>query len=138
MSLINSSTDHIYCSNLVSNHVLVSLIRFVSRFTVYLCNVIYFSTIFNIPCNRFTKILHFDFWEVKTDRDSRIRADKASQGRWQRDKKEQRQTGPLDSGPCLDDFVKKISQKDECMYWVLNKIYLWNLFTNECNFSRRI
>ena len=40
------------------------LIRFVSRFTVYLCNAIYFSTIFSISCKQFTKILHFAFWDL--------------------------------------------------------------------------
>ena len=39
------------------NHTLIRLIRFVSQFTVYLCNTIYFSTIFNTPCKLFTKIL---------------------------------------------------------------------------------
>ena len=35
-------------------------------------------------------------------------------------------------------LVKIFSQKDECMYRVLNKIYLRNLLTDECNFTRRI
>ena len=65
MSLINLSLEHVYCSNLVSNHVLISLIRFVSRFTVHLCNAIYFSTIFSTPCKRFTKILRFVFTTTK-------------------------------------------------------------------------
>ena len=64
MSLINPSLAYVYCSNLVSNHVLISLIRFVSRFTIYLCNVIYFSTTFSTPCKRFIKILHFSFWDL--------------------------------------------------------------------------
>ena len=64
MSLIDSSLEHVYCSNLVSNHVLIRLIRFVSRFTIHLCNAIYFSTIFSILYKRFTKILHFAFWDL--------------------------------------------------------------------------
>ena len=46
----------------MSNHVLIILIRFVSRFIIHLYNVIYFSTTFNTPCKRFTKFLHFTFW----------------------------------------------------------------------------
>ena len=61
MSLINPSLEYIYCSNLVSNHVLIRLIKFVSRFTVNLCNAIYFSTIFSTTCNRFKKICILDF-----------------------------------------------------------------------------
>jgi len=34
------------------------------RFTIHLCNAIYFSIIFNTPCKRFTKILHFAFWDL--------------------------------------------------------------------------
>ena len=56
MSLINSSPECIYCSNLVSNHVIIRLIRFVSWFTIYLCNAIYVLTIFSISYKRFTKI----------------------------------------------------------------------------------
>ena len=48
----------------MSKHVLIRLIRFVSRFTIHLCNVIYFLTTFNIPCKRFTKILYFVFWDL--------------------------------------------------------------------------
>ena len=48
----------------MSNHVLIRLIRFVSRFTIYLCNAIYFLTIFSTPCKRFTKILYFTFWDA--------------------------------------------------------------------------
>ena len=48
----------------MSNHVLIRLIRFVSRFTVYLCNAIYFSTTFSILCKRFIKILDFAFWDL--------------------------------------------------------------------------
>ena len=55
MSLINPSLEHVYCINLVSNRVLIRLIRFVSRFTIHLCNAIYFSTIFSTPCKRCTK-----------------------------------------------------------------------------------
>ena len=40
------------------------LIRFVSRFTIYLCNAIYFSTTFNTSCKWFIKILHFVFWNL--------------------------------------------------------------------------
>ena len=32
------------------------LIRFVSQFTVHLCNAIYFLTTFSTPCKRFKKI----------------------------------------------------------------------------------
>ena len=67
MSLINSSLELVYCSNLVSNHVLIRLIRFVSRFTIYLCNAIYFSTIFSTPWKRFIKILYFVFWDLNRD-----------------------------------------------------------------------
>ena len=64
MSLINPSLEHVYCSNLVSNRAIVSLIRFVSRFTVHLCNAIYFFTTFSTPYKRFIKILHFAFWDL--------------------------------------------------------------------------
>ena len=37
----------------MSNHVLIRLIRFVSRFTVHLCNAIYFSTTFSTPYKQF-------------------------------------------------------------------------------------
>ena len=40
------------------------LIRFVSRFTVHLCNAIYFLTIFNTSCKRFIKFLYFTFWNL--------------------------------------------------------------------------
>jgi len=43
----------------MSNHDLIRLIRFVSRFTVHLCNAIYFSTTFSIPGKQFTKIFRF-------------------------------------------------------------------------------
>ena len=45
----------------MSNHILIRLIRFVFRFTVHLCNAIYFSTTFSTACKRFKKnwILHF-------------------------------------------------------------------------------
>ena len=65
MNLINPSLEHVYCSNLVSNHVLIRLIRFVSRFKVHLFNAIYFSTTFSTPCKRFTKILRFVFTTSK-------------------------------------------------------------------------
>ena len=42
MSLIKETLEYVYCSNLVSNHALIRLIRFVSQFTVHLCNTIYF------------------------------------------------------------------------------------------------
>ena len=48
----------------MSTHVLIRLIRFVSRFTIYLCNAIYFSTTFSIPCKRFKFFLHFDFMNL--------------------------------------------------------------------------
>ena len=51
----------------MSNHVIIRLIRFVSRFTVHLCNVIYFLTIFSTPYKRFIKILYFAFWDLKKD-----------------------------------------------------------------------
>ena len=65
MSLINLSSEHIYCSSLVPNHVLIRLIRLVSRFTVHFYNAIYFSTTFSTPCKRFTKILYFFFTASK-------------------------------------------------------------------------
>ena len=64
MSLINHSLEHVYYSNLVSNHIIIRLIRFVSRFTVHLCNVIYFLTIFSTPYKWFTKKLYFTFWDL--------------------------------------------------------------------------
>ena len=64
MSLIRELLEYVYCSNLLSNHVLIRLIRFVSRFTTHLCIAIYFLTIFNTLYNRFTKILHFAFWNL--------------------------------------------------------------------------
>ena len=48
----------------MSNHVIIRLIRFVPWFTVYLCNAIYFLTTFSTPCKRFTKFLHFAFWDL--------------------------------------------------------------------------
>ena len=68
MSLINPSLEHVYCSNLASNHVLIRLIRFVSRFTIHLCNAIYFLTTFSTPCKQFTKKLHFAFWDLNRAR----------------------------------------------------------------------
>ena len=68
MRLINSSLEHVYSSNLVPNHGLIRFIRFVLRFTVHLCNAIYFSTIFNTPYKRFTKILHFEFLDLNRAR----------------------------------------------------------------------
>ena len=61
MSPINPSLAHIYCSNLVSKYDLIRLIRFVSRFTVHLCNAIYFLIIFSTPYKWFIKILCFVF-----------------------------------------------------------------------------
>ena len=49
---------------MVSNHIVIRFIRFVSRFTVHLCNAIYFFTTFSTPCKRFTKILYFAFWDL--------------------------------------------------------------------------
>ena len=49
----------------MSNNVLISLVRFVSRFTVYFYNTIYFSTTFNTPYKRFIKILRFAFTASK-------------------------------------------------------------------------
>ena len=46
------------------NHVIIRLIRFVSWFTVYLYNAIYFLTTFSTPCKWFTKILYFAFWDL--------------------------------------------------------------------------
>ena len=51
---------------LVSNHVIIRLIKFVSRFTIHLCNVIYFSTIFNTPYTQFTKIIDFGILDLNT------------------------------------------------------------------------
>ena len=65
MRLSNPSLEYVYCSNLVSNHVIIRLIRFVSRFTVHLCNAIYFLSIFSTPCKWFTKILRSAFWEPR-------------------------------------------------------------------------
>ena len=48
----------------MSNHVLIRLIRFVSRLTTHLCIAIYFLTIFSTSYKRFTKILHFAFWNL--------------------------------------------------------------------------
>ena len=67
MSLINPSLEHVtvacYCINLVSNYVIIRIIRFVSRFIVHLCNAIYFLTT-STPYKRFTKNLHFAFWDL--------------------------------------------------------------------------
>ena len=63
MSLINSSLEHVNCSNLVSNHVLIRLIRFVSWFTIHLCNAIYFSTTFSTLCKRFTIFFAFCLYD---------------------------------------------------------------------------
>ena len=41
MSLINLSLEHVYCSNLVSNHSLIMLIRFISQFITKLCNLFF-------------------------------------------------------------------------------------------------
>ena len=43
----------------MSNHVIIRLIRFVWRFTIHLCNAIYFSTTFSTPCKRFIKNFAF-------------------------------------------------------------------------------
>ena len=63
MRLINSSLEHVYSSNLVPNHDLIRFIRFVLRFTVHLCNAIFFPTTFNTPCKRFINFLKF--WSLK-------------------------------------------------------------------------
>ena len=49
----------------MSNYVLIRLIRFVSRFTFYFYNAIYFLTTFSILCKRFIKILRFAFTGFK-------------------------------------------------------------------------
>ena len=51
MSLIYPSLEHVYY-------------RFGSRFTIHLCNTIYFSSTFSTPCKWFTKILHFAFLDL--------------------------------------------------------------------------
>ena len=66
MSLTRVSLEHVYCINLVSNHILIRFIRFVSRFTVHFCNAIYFSTIFSTLCKWFTKILCFGCKDLNT------------------------------------------------------------------------
>ena len=48
----------------MSGHDLIKFIRLVSRFTIHLCNAIYFSTIFNVPCRRFTNFLDFRILEL--------------------------------------------------------------------------
>jgi len=48
----------------VSNHVIIRLIRFVSRFTVHLCNAIYFSIIFSTLYKRFIKNLYFSLMDL--------------------------------------------------------------------------
>ena len=55
----------------MSNHVLVRLIRFISRFTVHLCNAIYFLTTFSTPCKWFKKNLHFALWDLNKARKQR-------------------------------------------------------------------
>jgi hypothetical protein len=47
MSIIEESLEYVYCSNFVSNHALIRLIRFVLQFTIHLCNAIYFLIIFS-------------------------------------------------------------------------------------------
>ena len=47
------------------NHVLIRLIRLVSRFTVHFYNAIYFLTIFNTLYKRFIKFLYFAFTGFK-------------------------------------------------------------------------
>ena len=50
LKLINLSLVNVYCSNLVSNHSLIRLIRFISQFTSKLCNLFFISSRFNTPC----------------------------------------------------------------------------------------
>ena len=47
LKLINPSLAHVYCSNLVCNHSLIRLIRFVSQFISKLCNSFFISSRFN-------------------------------------------------------------------------------------------
>ena len=61
MSLINSSLEVVYCSNLASNYGLIKFIRFVSRFTGKLCNTFFILSRFNSAyrCRKKFRILNF-------------------------------------------------------------------------------
>ena len=59
LKLINSSSTYIYCSNLVSNHNLVTLIRLISQFTKKTMRIIFISSRFNTYKILKNRILNF-------------------------------------------------------------------------------